>query len=195
MIRLVIILIVPTLLSFQENEWRLDKDKNEIQVYTREVEGFPIRQFRASSQTSAPLEAIEQLFREISDYPSWMPDVSGSQLLEQPADNAYIYYLQIDSPFPVQDRDLVARMTFEYLSENVLRITYENLPDHYPAQSRHTRITYFKGYWEFTRAEGQTIIQNQFLSDPGGSVPSWVVNSFMASNPYNTVLALKKQIE
>ena len=188
-------MILPVLFSFQENEWRLDKDKNDIQIYTREVEGFPIRQFRVSARTSASLAAIEKLFRNISDYPSWMPDVAGSQMLEQPTGNSYLYYLQIDSPFPVQDRDLVSIMTFEYPSENVLRINYENQPESYPAQSKHTRISYFKGYWEFTRVNGRTIIKNQFLSDPGGSVPSWVVNSFMASNPYNTVVALKNQVE
>ena len=37
-----------------------------------------------------------------------------------------------------------------------------------------------------------TLINNQFISDPGGSMPAWVVNSFLASNPYNTVKELKE---
>ncbi len=195
MIRLAIILIAPMFLSFQENEWRLDKNKNEVKVYTREIEGFQVRQFKVESHTSASITRIDDLLRNISEYESWMPDVTSAKILEQPDENTYIYHMTINSPFPVNDRDLVTKMTFAYPTENSLRITYEGLPDYYPEQDKHVRISHFRGFWEFTETGDETVIRNQFLTDPSGSIPSWVINSFMASNPYNTVIALKKEIE
>jgi len=179
----------------QENEWRLDKNEKGVKVYTRKVEGFKIRQFKVESFTSAPISIIDRLFRDIPEYPKWMPDVIGAKILEQVDENTYIYCMTINSPFPVSDRDLVAKMTFTQTDENDLQITYVGLPNYHPIQEEFIRITQFEGYWKFTQARDKTIIQNLFLTNPSGSVPSWVVNSFMASNPFNTVMALKKEIE
>jgi hypothetical protein len=86
-------------------------------------------------------------------------------------------------------------MTFTQTGENDLQITYVGLPNYHPKQEEFIRITQFEGYWKFTQSRDKTIIQNIFLTNPSGSVPSWAVNSFMASNPFNTVMALKKEIE
>jgi len=189
-------LIVFFLLLFQqESEWRLDKNEKDVKVYTRKVDGFQIRQFRVEAVTSGSITSINELFRNISEYPNWMPDIIGAELLEQVDENTYIYHMTINSPFPVNDRDLVAKMTFTQSTENDLQITYEEVPDYYPIQKGNVRISKFEGYWKFTHSGNKTIIQNRFLTDPSGSVPTWVVNSFMASNPFNTVMALKNEIE
>ena len=104
----------------QESEWRLDKNEKDVKVYTRKVDGFQVRQFRVESFTSAPISIIDRLFRDISEYPKWMPDVTGAKLLDQVDENTYIYYMTINSPFPVSDRDLVAKMTFTQTGENDL---------------------------------------------------------------------------
>ena len=56
-------------------------------------------------------------------------------------------------------------------------------------------MRYFTGHWEFEKDGEKTIISNRFLSDPGGSIPNWVTNSFISRNPFNTIKNLKAQIE
>ena len=179
----------------QSEDWRLDRDQDNIKVYTRKIKGIPIRQFSVESHTSASLEEIEKLMRQMDKYASWMPDVSECESLERENDNSYIYHMIISAPFPVSDRDLVARMTISYPEPDVLHIAYENLPDHIPETKKYVRIPYFNGYWKFTREGDSTRIRNQFISDPGGSVPASLINSFIYKNPFNTVKNLKDQVE
>ena len=177
-----------------ENRYRVEKDKNGIKVYTRKVEGFPIREFRVEAETTATLEEISALFRNIPEYPLWMPDIEETFLIEQVSPDIYIYHMIIGAPFPVTNRDLVTEMTFSQTDE-VLRIDYRILPDHIPEKDDHVRMRYFTGHWQFESIDDKTIITNRFLSDPGGSIPNWVTNSFISRNPFNTVKNLKDQLE
>jgi hypothetical protein len=188
-------IILIFILGFQTGDWRLDKNREGIKVYTREVDGFPIRQFSVHSHTTANLDAIESVMRDLENYISWMPDVSSCELLEKEDENTYIYHMVINAPFPVSDRDIVARMQFQRTGSDVLKINYENRATYMEEIDKAVRIPYFKGYWEFTASGDSTIIKNQFLSDPGGSVPAWVINSFISKNPYETVRNLREQVE
>ncbi len=188
-------IIFLSLINLQSEDWQLDKDRRGIRVYSREVKGFEIRQFSVSSTTGARLEDIERLMRDLDNYESWMPDVSSCNLLEMEDENTLIYRMIIDSPYPVKDRELVARMRFSRPDGTTLHISYENLPEYMAESKKLVRIPYFDGFWEFTSSGDSTLIKNQFLSDPGGSVPSWLINSFISRNPYQTVLKLKEQVE
>ncbi len=191
-----LLFILPFLLAtWQDSSWRLDKDKNDIRIYTRKLENYDVRQFRAEATTPAPLSRIDSLLRNISNYPNWMPDISSARLVQQENPDTYIYYMTIETPALVSERDLVTKMQFSYPDDSTLRIDYLHMPEAYPEQENFVRMAYFKGFWEFRRTGSETIIRNEFLSDPSGSLPTWVINSFLASNPYNTVLSLKEQIE
>lgn len=187
--------LIIIMLPLQDTEWRLDKDKNNIKVYTRKLEGHPVRQFKVESNSTADLNKFDDIMRQIDQYENWMPDIELSEILEKPDENSYIYRMVINAPFPVSDRDVVAKMEISYPDEFTVRINHEGLKDYLPEDEDYVRIQSFSGYWEFKRQDDKTMINNQFISDPGGSMPTWVVNSFLASNPYNTVKKLKESVE
>ena len=188
--------IIVTMLStvLPQEDWRLDKDKDGIRVYTREVEGIPIREFRVEAETSGTLQEISSLFRDVDNYASWMPDIKEASVIERVSTDIYIYHMIIGAPFPVTDRDLVTEMTFSE-SDDILRIDFRVMPDHIPEKDDHVRMQYFTGHWKFEREGDKTKITNRFLSDPGGSIPNWVINSFISRNPYNTIKNLKARLE
>lgn len=191
-----IVMLIPFLMfPIQDTSWRLDKDKNDIRIYTRKVGNYSVRQFRAEASTHAPIARLDSLLRDISHYVDWMPDISTARLVKKEGPDTYIYYMTIETPALVSERDLVTRMRFSYPDENTLRIEYLHTPDEYPVQEDFVRMSYFEGFWEFTRTGSKTLIRNQFLSDPAGNLPKWVINSFIASNPYNTIESLKEEIE
>ena len=195
MLFLFLFLLMPSVQAQDTTEWRLDKDKEGVRIYTRKVGDFPVRQFRTEAETVASTAEIDSLLRNVTGYSNWMPDVEEAVIVKRISENTYIYRMQINTPALITDRDLVAQMTFTYPDKNTLRITYENKPDLVPTKDGYVRMSHFEGYWEFTRLEGKTVIRNQFLSDPSGSIPKWVINSFMASNPFHLVLNLIDQVE
>ena len=121
--------------SIPQEEWRLDKDKGGIRVFTREVEGIPIREFRVEAETSGSLDDISALFRDVDNYYTWMPDIEEASIIEQVSPDVYIYHMIIAAPFPVTNRDLVTEMSFTE-SDSILRIDFRVMPDHIPGKRR-----------------------------------------------------------
>lgn len=181
--------------GLQNTEWRLDKDKNEIKVYTRKVDGYAVREFRAESSVNSNFDEIMDLFEDVENYPQWIPDVTESQIIEKTDDSTYYYRMVIKAPFPVTNRDLVSEMKFVSEGENIFRIEMQAFPELVDEVDGLIRIPYSTGYWEFTIDGENLLIKNQFLSDPGGTVPSWIINSFITNNPYNTIKNLKTKFE
>lgn len=57
------------------------------------------------------------------------------------------------------------------------------------------RVAKVDGFWQFT-AQGERVeVVYQVGSDPGGSVPAWLANSFVVDAPYNTLYKLRQLAE
>ncbi len=57
-------------------------------------------------------------------------------------------------------------------------------------------ISHVAGYWQFTKVEDNiTDVVYQFVSDPGGNIPDWLVNSFVVQSPYHTLENLRERLE
>jgi len=66
----------------------------------------------------------------------------------------------------------------------------------YVPDKGYVRMTYLKGFYEFTpKPNGYVHITYQVHSDPGGYVPSYIVNAFVYDAPYYTLLNLKNKVE
>ncbi|MGH8352275.1 MAG: START domain-containing protein, partial [Pseudomonas sp.] len=53
-----------------------------------------------------------------------------------------------------------------------------------------------EGLWKLVpMGGGEVEVTYQVHSEPGGSVPSWLANSFVVDAPYNTLAALRARAE
>lgn len=67
--------------------------------------------------------------------------------------------------------------------------------DYIPPQKDLVRVKSIKGYWKFTPLGGNRVeVVYQVHNDPGGSLPAWLVNSVAVSQPFNTLLNMRKMI-
>jgi hypothetical protein len=55
------------------------------------------------------------------------------------------------------------------------------------------RIEISQGSWIFKKIDDNRVeVIHQFMSDPGGNIPKWIVNMFIVSGPYKTLENLKE---
>ena len=101
----------------------------------------------------------------------------------------------IDTPFPVQDRDLVIVMVEEEANDDLIRISTRAEPDFVDKDDDYVRMPSSEGYWILEALDSsKTRVVNTNLSDPGGSIPKWVINMMLTSNPYNTFTNLREYL-
>jgi len=185
--------------SFSQSytEWELKKDRDGIKVYTREVTDSRIKEFKVESEVISSLSAVVAVMVDIESIPGWVEDAESSRILERISDKQLFYHLEIKVPFPFDNRDMIQQLTI-HQNEVSKALTFElkNYPDYIPPNKNKVRMPKADGFWEFTPLEnGKIQIYFQYLNDPGGGIPAWLVNSFIVRSPFNSVLNLRKRVK
>jgi hypothetical protein len=183
-------------LHAQDAPWTLSKNKNGIKVYTRPVEGYKIKQYKAVMELDHPIEQVSKVIQDIDQFEEWFVDISDIQPAGTTSEGGMAVYMVIDTPFPVQDRDLVVVMNEVAKSDSLIRISTHSEPDFVEIDDDYVRMPYSSGEWLLESiGEGRTKLTQTNLSDPGGSIPTWVINMMLTSNPMKTFGNLRDHLE
>jgi len=179
----------------QNDTWKLQVDKNGVQVFTRKVEGFPVKEFKGITIIDVQPSEILSVLVEISRYTEWVHKCKSSLLLEKSNLNEYVVHIEIKVPFPATDRDLVQRMTVKTNPDGSINLDIVAVPEYLSEQKGVVRMPKSDGGWTLIPdGKGSTQVTMQFLSDPGGSIPNWAVNMMLNENPYHTLKNLRSMV-
>lgn len=178
-------------------EWELKKDCDGIKVYTRDVKGSPIEEFRGEVVAKSNLSTILSVIDNISDYPKWMYKCSYAERLKKISESSGYAYSVLQQSWPVTDRDAC---TFYYVTQDsislVVTINIKGVSNYIPVKLDRVRMPNIKGCWQLIPiSKGVTKIVYQLHSEAGGEVPAALVNMFVTNTPYYNLLNLKKIVE
>jgi len=188
----IVFLLFPIVNENQEAEWELKKEEDGIRVYTREVEGSNIREFKASSHISASQETIYNILLDIPNYPKWIEDVEEASILSK-AENERDFHYQLSLPWPMKDRDIAMSMKIYYQDDQsiLLKLTSNSLL--VPENDDFIRMYNVVGEWLVTPMDDSNCqVTYQFLADPEGFLPAWVINIFIIDGPFKTLKNLQE---
>lgn len=184
--------------SATENEWALKLDKNDIQIYTRKVEGSKFKEVRGTMIISARLESVIGLIRDGDACPSWADLCKESRVLEVISETEYYGYSLNDVPWPVADRDAITLVTWSQdpITKTVSMSAQAIESDLVPKRRKTLRMKKSVTGWELTQLEdGLLEVVSTGHIDPEGPTPSWVTNMMLVDSPFKTLDGLKQQME
>ena len=181
----------------KEAEWVLAKNKQGVKVYTRKVEGIDFKEFKGIITIKTSLTSLVALVRDVEASPDWVENCSKSEVLKRINTNETYTYSLSKAPWPVKDRDVIVHNVIS-LDKDTLVVTIKQAgkPDYIKEEKNITRVKRIEGFWQFTPQEGGNVeVVYQVLSDPGGAIPAWLVNSSLVSQPYETLLKMQKVVK
>ena len=179
-----------------EYPWQLKKTAEGISVYTRKVEGSPILEFKATMTVDAPVAKIIPLFEDVKGLTSWYYQCTHSELIKDEGPQDKILYIVLHLPWPVTERDSVF-MRSKSTDEKNLNISYsiQALPELIPVRKGKIRVLMIHSLWRFTSLpNGKTEIYFRQHSNPGGSIPAFLVNAMSVDIPFNSFKTLRRLI-
>jgi hypothetical protein len=179
-----------------ENPWQLKTSKDGITVYTRKVDGSEILEFKATMTVDTPLAKIIPVFDDEKKLSSWYYQCTHSELVKKEDPNNKIVYIVLHLTWPVTERDSYFRET-KSIDEKNSSVNYsiQALPDYLPAKSGKVRVLMINSHWSFTPlSDGKTEIYFQQHSNPGGSIPSFLVNALAVDTPMNSLKNFRRSI-
>lgn len=177
------------------NEATYDKE-NDIRIFTRHVEGSDTLAFKAITHVTGRLTAGVALLQDAPRTKDWVFNCKIMEEIELISDTQGIYYMITNMPWPVKDRDSITETRVSQDQESlVVRVDMRARNDVFPSNDDFIRIKEMSGYWLFTPIEGNQIeVVYEAHADPGGGLPSWLVNSFLVDAPLNTLRGFRQLI-
>ena len=101
-------------------------------------------------------------------------------------------YSRFSPPWPVAPRDSVLQITTSLAADGTLTRRIQALPEYLPVVDGWVRVSRVDSYWTLRpRADGLVEVLYQAHTEPGGSVPSWLANSFVVDAPFETLRAYR----
>jgi len=183
--------------SEQGHPWKLQKDLEGVQVFTREVENSPILELRGEIEVDAHVERAVSLYEQTERMTEWFHRSKEVKLLKAISAEEMLIYFAADLPWPLADRDGVYRRA-KFVDSASKSVTYRlhGEKDVYPKHKDRVRVNYLDGEWRFTpRPGGRTAISYRMHTEAGGYIPAGVVNRFTVSLPFKTLLNFRTLLQ
>lgn len=192
-----ILLTAKSISTLADENWKLEKNKDNIKIWTRKPENSNLKEFKGVTVVNAPIEKVESYFRNYSNFDSWMYKVEKGSVKELKKINENEFYiLTIMNPPLIKNRDIITKYTFNSANEKgVIIINVDNASNFIPENNKYVRIKRITALWKLTpMPNNQTEIYHQAITDPGGSVPIAFVNMAIADAPFSMLTKLKEQL-
>lgn len=200
------LLLAPTLLanpalgrgSWQADGWELLDQDNGIDVYRKSFPGSDVKGVGGEGLVKAPIAKILWVLMDHEHKPQWIDKFQSSYTIEELSPLVDIQYAAFNMPFPVKDRDFVYRYEFSVSPEQDAVIVAVQSVEHPSAPASKTigvRGEIVKGrYILYPEGPEETRVIAEYLADPKGSLPSWVVNLVQRNWPSKTLINLRRQV-
>ena len=177
-----------------ENDWYLEKEEDNIEVFVAKTKGSAVKSFRGIVNVKSSLKSVLSVITDASSYPRWLHNCKRATTIKRVGDNEIFNHILTDMPWPVFDRDTVVHsIKTQNDSTKQVTIKFVSKPELLDKLPKTVRITDMQGRWELTPLEnGQLKILYQMSIDPGGSIPKWLVNSMVVDIPFYTLSNLRQ---
>lgn len=176
-----------------QTKWELARSADEIKIFTSKEGTFKFKLIKVEAVLPGSLEKLLYLLTDADTNKDWIYNTRESYVIKKVNKFETISYTETMVPWPASNRDLLLNV-FVNLDEKAqsLKVIARGVPNAVPVKKGIVRIPYFNSSWYVTSI-GKNLMINYFLEmDPGGSVPAWITNMFVAKGPYETFTNLAR---
>ena len=183
--------------AYAQKSWELVKSKDNIFIYKRDAKGSALKELKVTSNFESSLSGFIALLKDINAQPSYMYSCMESRVLKSISEKDLIFYQRIKAPWPFINRDGIYHQVIEQDSATHVVTVYSNsMSEYIPAAKDFVRVPLVKSHWTIRPNKDRGIYaEYYFFGDPGGGLPAWLINMFMAEAPYKTQLKMHEVIK
>ncbi|GAB2963901.1 START domain-containing protein [Hymenobacter coalescens] len=177
--------------------WRLETNKDGIKVYSRHSPGSRFKEIRVHCEMPGTLSQLVALYTDVDNYTQVISNTKRAHLLRRVSETELFYYIESQMPRPVANRDLVMRLQFAYSPVDKLLVIHTNSVNGMVApQPDLVRVPSWTGQWTVRQVTDSRLqIDYTFRVDPGGELPTWLINMIAPVAPYSSFMKLRNGLQ
>lgn len=190
-----IIWSVGTVQSRAEEKWTLEKDAQQVRLYSRILDSGLV-EVKTVTQINADYRTLQVFLDDAESAPNWVANCRSVEILGWFGDKERTVQTFFSSPWPLADRDMITTSTAQIdEASQTLTIAISNYGNNRQTQSHYVRVKEVEGQWTSKQIDKETSeITYQGYGDPGGAVPNWIANRLIKSSTFETFVNLRKHI-
>jgi len=190
---LILLSAVTFLFAQAQTDWALKTDKDGIKVYTRNMPDSKIKAIKIACTLHTTLSQLAVAIFDINTAKQWVYSTKSCTLLKQVSPAELYYYSEINVPWPVSNRDFIAHLKLtQNPATKVITVDAENVPGFVPVKPNVVRVQQSVGKWVAEPAGANLVkVEYTLFTDPGGSIPSWLINMFITKGPLDSFVKLR----
>jgi len=180
-----------------QTNWKLIKNENDIQVYTRKVPNYEIEEIKITAKFKSSVQGFLALLLDVPVLSQYIYGCTFAKMVREEKPNQHLFYQQIYMPWPFSNRDgyFLQHIYREKNSATIL-VQTEAAPGAYPKEIDYVRIPELRASWKIIPiSTTELIAEYRVLLQPGGEVPAWLVNLFIDKAPYQTILKMRELVK
>lgn len=180
------------------SQWEVIKKEQGITVSRKYIPNYNLPIIKGVGRINANIYEILALINDIGSNCQWMSDCHTSKLLKKNNDLDLFMYNRTKTPWPLDDRDAVIHAKIiPDMEKRAVTITFEGVKSNLMGPVKGVvRMPILKGFY-YLRYIGpeETEVVYQAQADVGGNIPDTIAEWKSKDIPFNTILALRKQVK
>jgi len=191
-----LVLISCCIQGYAQQDWVLRKEEDGIKVYTSSVPNTNIKSVKAELNMDATLTELAAVMLDMKAHDQWVYNTKNTHTLKVVSSNDLMYYSEVSMPWPFTNRDVVAELNItQDPATKVMHVLVTGKPTYLPENKDKVRLPMLKITWEVTPINNHHLHVNYYVeTDPGGTVPAWLVNMFSTKIPIETFTKLRQMV-
>ncbi len=186
--------------DWRANKWEQIDDSEGIKVYRKSFKDSDVKGVAGAALIEASAAKIIWVLMDHDHKDQWVDKFYKAHTIDNPSLLTSIQYAAFDMPLFIADRDFVYRYQFSYDQElgaivvDSKSVTHPSAP---AGKSVGVRGEIVMGKYRLYPRDGgkSTYVEVEYLADPKGSLPVWLVNLVQKSWPLKTLRGLREQVK
>jgi hypothetical protein len=195
LIAALLLIIITSISCSAQTNWKLEKDKDGIKVWTRKQTNSNLKEYKASTIVNTSIDKLVTFFKNYKLYEKWMYkiDAGSLKILKKYNDNEFVVRATMSAPF-IKTRESITHFTINQPdNKGIVMINLVTEPDFIPLNSNYVRIPKMNGYWKLIPTEnGKVEISHVSTVNAGGSIPEAIANLGAVDAPFSMLQKIKE---
>jgi hypothetical protein len=182
--------------DWRNYNWKEKKNKDGIKIYTSNIKNSKYDAVYGTMIVNSAVNSLVALVRDTEACQQWADLCKESRVEKKISEVEYYVYTYNDIPFPVTDRDVVAKVKWSQ-DPNILNVimTTEAVAG-IVENTNAVRIEEADSRWYFLPQEdGTTKVETFAHINPNGPTPAWLTNMLLVGSPFKTMRDMRNIVE
>ena len=193
---LIIALTASRAFADDETPWKAEGTSDGIAIFTRQLPGQPLRDFKGTVQIDAPLAQVAATLADVSTMHEWFFLLQEARFLRGAYTLDSHMYMAIKGIWPVSPRDVVAHVLVRQdPATQAVHIDAQSEDGIMPPQAGYVRIPEMKSAWTLRAVSAtKTEVVIEGHGHPGGWIPLPIANFVVTTLPRQCLEKLRVHV-